>query len=103
MTEYVATGNKAAKVVFRQSAAVVDAYDFVEVMIDVARPAGVNPFTDVTVAGEFRGGDGEPVRVDGFCDSQDGSVFRIRFMPTKPGVHRYSITYRQGDLETKHR
>ena len=33
------------------------------------------------VAGEFRCGDGEPVQVDGFCDSQDGRVFRIRFMP----------------------
>ena len=34
----VATGKKAAEVVFRQSAAAVDAYDFVEVTIDVARP-----------------------------------------------------------------
>lgn len=61
----VATGKKAATVAFRQSAAVVDAYDFVEVMIDITRPAAVNPFTDVTVAGEFRWGDDEPVRVDG--------------------------------------
>jgi hypothetical protein len=98
----VATGKKAVEVVFRQSALVVETYDFVEVMIDVLQPVAVNPFTHVTVSGEFRCGVGEPVGVDGFCDAQDGSVFRIRFMPTKPGVHRYSVTYRQGDLERKH-
>lgn len=94
--------DETANVTFRQSSTAVDAYDFVEVTIDMARPATANPFTDVAVAGEFRCGDGESVRVDGFCDSQDGSVFRIRFMPTKPGVHSYSVSYRQGDLEVKH-
>jgi hypothetical protein len=94
--------DETAIVTFRQSSTAVDAYDFVEVTINVARPAAANPFTDVAVAGEFRCGDGEPVQVDGFCDSQDGSVFRIRFMPTKPGVHSYSVAYRQGDLEVKH-
>jgi hypothetical protein len=76
----------AAGVTFRQSAATIDVYDFVEVTVTVARPAA-NPFTDVVVAGEFRCEEAEPVKVDGFCDSQDGSVFRIRFMPARPGSH----------------
>jgi hypothetical protein len=97
-----AGADQTVNVAFRQSSTDVDAYDFVEVTIEVARPTAANPFTDAVVAGEFRCGDSEPVRVDGFCDSQDGRVFRIRFMPTGPGVHQYSVTYRQGDFETKH-
>ena len=49
--------------------------------------------------GQFAHEGSEPVTVDGFCDSTDGSVFRIRFMPSRPGRHDYSITYRQQGLE----
>ena len=97
-----ANAQETANVTFRQSSASVEVYDFVEVTVSVTRPTVVNPFTEVTVAGEFRCGDGKLVKVDGFCDSQNGSVFRIRFMPAKPGVHQYSVTYRQGDFEAKH-
>jgi len=93
---------QSAGVTFRESAAVVDVHDFVEVTVNVPRPTVANPFTDAVLAGEFRPEGGEPVKVDGFCDSQDGSVFRIRFMPTKRGLHRYSVTYRQGDFEASH-
>ena len=99
--EPVAAG-RSAGVTFRESAALVDVYDFVEVTIDVAKPTAANPFTDAAVAGEFRCEEGEPVKVDGFCDSQDGSVFRIRFMPTKPGSHRYAVKYQQGDFNATH-
>jgi hypothetical protein len=63
-------------------------------------PDARNPFTDATVRGYFSKA-GEPTRtaVDGFCDSQDGSVFRIRFMPPSPGDYMYSITYQQGGFE----
>ena len=36
---------------FKQSATSVDAYDFVEVTINVTRPDSVNPFTDPSVTG----------------------------------------------------
>ena len=87
---------------FSQSADEVERYDFVEVTVAVERPNGANPFTDVAVRGEVRRAGGEPVEVDGFCDSQDGSIFRIRFMPTQAGDHRYSVTYRHGTSKTKH-
>ena len=63
-------------------------------------PDAGNPFTGATVSGSFakRGG-GERVKVDGFCDSADGSVFRIRFMPSAPGDYTYSVAYRQGGFE----
>src|ERR1035437_2978643 len=42
---------------------------------------------------------GQQVAVDGFCDSADGSVFRVRFMPWAPGDYRYSVSYRQTGFE----
>lgn len=40
--------------------------------------------------------DGRQWRVDGFADSADGSLYRIRFMPPAAGDYQYSVTYRQG-------
>ena len=87
---------------FKQSAETVDAYDFVEITLKVEKPDAGNPFTDVVVEGEFAREGSQAVRVDGFCDSADGSVFRIRFMPTQPGSYSYSVKYRQGKYERKH-
>ncbi|MGH6629525.1 MAG: hypothetical protein ACREB3_07315, partial [Burkholderiales bacterium] len=42
-----------ANVSFSQSAASVDAYDFVEVTINVSSPDAKNPFTDATVEAQF--------------------------------------------------
>lgn len=89
-------------VTFGQSAETVDAYDFVGVTLNVEKPDAGNPFTDVAVEGEFSREGTQAVRADGFCDSADGSVFRIRFMPTKAGDYSYSVRYRQGEYERKH-
>jgi hypothetical protein len=91
-----------AAVRFTQSATTVDAFDFVEVSLNVTQPDASNPFTDVTVAGEVAREGGAPVNVDGFCDSADGSVFRIRFMPAAAGRHTFSVRYRQGGFESSH-
>src|SRR2546421_6900496 len=89
------------KVTFSQSAERVDAYDFVEVTANAPGSVAGNPFTDVTLRGTFQmAGGTEHKTVDGFCDSADGRVFRIRFMPSKPGDYTYSVTYRQGGPET---
>jgi hypothetical protein len=88
-----------ASVSFSQSAASVEAYDFVEVTINVASPDAKNPFTDAVVEAQFgKAGESKRLSVDGFCDSPDGSVFRVRFMPWSPGDFSYSITYRQGEF-----
>ena len=88
------------EVVFSPGAKTVEAYDFVEVTINVAAPDAPNPFTDVTLLGSFaKAGTSERTNVEGFCDSPDGSVFRIRFMPSVPGDYTYSITFRQGGFE----
>jgi len=88
------------EVTFGQSSPSVEAYDFVEVTANVAGPDVHNPFTDATLLGSFgKTGATERTNVEGFCDSADGSIFRIRFMPSKPGEYSYSIAYRQGAFE----
>jgi hypothetical protein len=88
------------EVSFSQSAASVEVYDFAEITVNVVAPDARNPFTDVALRGSFgKAGSSERINVDGFCDSTDGSVFRIRFMPRSPGDYAYSVTYRQNDFE----
>ena len=92
-----------ADVEFIASADTIDTYDFVEIAIEVDKPIVGNPFTDVVVEGWFAHNGGEHVQVDGFCDSADGSTFRIRFMPTRLGSYDYSVKYRQGSEESAYK
>lgn len=76
---------------------VVDVYDFVEVTLQPEPIPGGNPFIDTVVEGEFAPTTGGPaLKVDGFCDSPDGSVHRVRFMPSQPGEYRYQVRLRHG-------
>jgi len=82
---------------FSQSARQVALYDFMEVTLNVRQPTAATPFTDVEVKGSFTcPGQSEPVEVDGFCGSTDGSVYRVRFMPRQVGRHAWKVTYRDG-------
>jgi Protein of unknown function (DUF4038)/Domain of unknown function (DUF5060) len=91
------------KASFSQPVRSVGAFDFVEVTANIEVPDAGNPFTDATLSGSFRkaGGTGQTT-VGGFCDSADGSVFRIRFIPSLPGDYTYSVAYQQGDFQTTH-
>src|SRR5271157_5831469 len=92
-----------SNITFSQSAEAIEAYDFVEITLDVSSPDAKNPFTDVVVEGQFgKTGSNQRLNVSGFCDSADGSVFRIRFMPSSPGEYSYSLVYRQGSMEKTH-
>ncbi len=69
----------------------VAVYDFHEVTLTLpAAPAG-NPFTDLSLTGELRPAGGPAVTVTGFCDSADGTTYRIRFMPRRTGRHEYRL------------
>lgn len=88
---------------FSQSSEFVEVYEFVEVVINVGRPTAQNPFREVFVTGSFEQTNHVGrLAVDGFSDSADGSVFRIRFMPTEPGDYVYSVTYWQDNLQKVH-
>jgi hypothetical protein len=80
----------------------VEVYDFAEFVVQVTDPDVENPFTEVSVQGVFQLDGHEPIHVDGFCDSKDGRVFRIRFMPTRAGRYEYTIQYKQKGLERAH-
>jgi len=86
-----------SKVEFSQSTQTLEAYDFVEIAAQVSLPHAPNPFTDASLKGTFStAGGNKHWQVEGFCDSDDGSVFRIRFMPPAPGDYTYSLEYHQG-------
>ncbi len=88
---------------FAQSAPAIDAYDFIEVTATASEPHAANPFTDASVSGSFETSDGSKHwQVDGFCDSAEGTIYRIRFMPPAAGDYRYNIAYRQGTFEKKY-
>ena len=87
---------------FTASADKVSCYEFVEVTINATGSEAGNPFTEVKVEGSFAAEGRPPLRVDGFCDSIDGSVFRVRFMPATPGAYRYSVKYLEGTFEKSH-
>src|SRR5579872_1373664 len=74
-----------AGVSFSQSAQSIEAFGFVEITLNVASPDAKNPFAGAAVEGRFEKAGEPPIAVNGFCDSEDGSVYKIRFMPSQPG------------------
>ncbi len=90
----------AQRVDFSKPAGSVEAYGYLEIAATVEPPDVRNPFLDASLTGSFKTKDGSKAwNVEGFCDSTDGSVFRIRFMPLQPGVYTYSVTYKQGQFQ----
>jgi hypothetical protein len=97
------TGDPLTTVNFSQSAPEVGTYDYVEVTLAVTGAEVRNPFTEATVNGDFgKAGETRKISVVGFCDSTDGHIYRIRFMPSAPGEYTYSVTYRQGSFQKSH-
>lgn len=77
----------------------VPRFDPAEFVLRLANPPKVNPFTDVEFTGQFSGPNGRSWNVVGFCDAEDGSVFRLRFSPMEPGhVYTYRLTLRWGGV-----
>ncbi|HKQ38987.1 MAG TPA: DUF5060 domain-containing protein [Verrucomicrobiae bacterium] len=102
LSQLLAISLPAANIRFEQSDKSIDRFDFVEVTLSVSNAPAGNPFIEAEVVGEFAHEGDTPVRVDGFCDSDDGSLFRIRFMPAKAGKHTYSVTYKAVGEEQRH-
>ncbi len=75
----------------------VEVFDIFELSATVSSPDARNPFTDASFEGDFilQAG-GKSSHVSGFCDSADGSSFRIRFMPSAPGNYSFVLVFSQG-------
>ena len=82
-----------------EAPASVPRFDLAEFVLKLERVPRGKPFTDIALDGEFIVSDAPPVKVGGFCDAQDGRVFRLRFCPDRAGaVYRYRLELRGGGL-----
>jgi hypothetical protein len=89
-----------ANVTFSSPDRQVDRYDYIEITATVQAPDAHNPFADASLTGVFETTDGtRRHQVGGFCDSTDGSVFRIRFMAPEAAEYKYTVTYKQNGFE----
>lgn len=91
-----------AKLHFTQSSSTIETYDFVEITLHAEPDPTLNPFTDVSVIGLLRHEDEQPIVVYGFCDADDGSLHRIRFMADKPGCYIFTVTIQHGGQSSAH-
>jgi len=88
------------KVTFSVAPQQLDAFDYVEITATVDAPDVHNPFVDATLTGILEEVDGRHHwNIEGFCDSDDGSIFRIRFMPMQARSYKYSLKFIQGGFE----
>ena len=84
------------------SKSTVRIYDFQEITLVLKKPnLKDNPFKDNSLKATFTTENGETTAVEGFCDHQDGSVYRVRFMPTKVGKYRYELAFEQNGKTQK--
>ncbi len=84
-------------VVITQSAPAVGVYDFIEVTAAVRAPSVRNPFLEGALTGDFEPAGSAPgTAIEGFCDSTNGSLYRIRFMPSKAGPYTFHVTLKVG-------
>ena len=73
--------------------AVVPCFEVYEIAVQLDVPPAGNLFTDIEVIATFTPQGGSPIKVDGFCDDQEGRCFRVRFCPSLVKTkYKYSLT-----------
>jgi hypothetical protein len=76
----------------------IEVFDFQEITLNFKKPnAKLNPFKENQLRATFSSESGEVKTLDGFCDSQDGSIFKVRFMPTKVGKYTFEVSFTQSN------
>jgi Protein of unknown function (DUF4038)/Domain of unknown function (DUF5060) len=75
----------------------VETYDFFEGSLTLPKMSVANPFKDAQLTGEFKTPDNQTIKIEGFCDSQDGKKYLIRFMPKIKGNYSFNLSFVQGD------
>ena len=82
-----------AGITVKPGLAVVPCFDIYEIVVQLDSPPDGNPFTDAELLATFTPRGGSPIRVDGFCDDQEGRCFRVRFCPSLAETeYEYSLT-----------
>ena len=74
-------------------------FEIAEFIVRLKEPSFKNPFTDVELIGIFIANN-ISIHVIGFADSQDGSVFRLRFSPKMANVsYHYELRLKGSGLD----
>jgi hypothetical protein len=87
---------------FTPGPANIEANNFLEVEVR-SEAMRSNPFTSFALRGTLRTPEGKALAVDGFADSADGSVHRIRFLAVQPGTYSYELAFDNGSEKGKYR
>ncbi len=69
----------------------VGLYDFAEFELKGKVKSIQNAFTDISLKGYFTGESGVTDSLEGFCDAQDGSIYRLRYMVSDTGTYKYEL------------
>ncbi|MBI1854107.1 MAG: DUF4038 domain-containing protein [Planctomycetes bacterium] len=81
-----------ADVTFDTPQTEVGVFDVWEAAVRVTSPAPGNPFTANRLVGWFvHTADGSRTSIEGFCDSPDGSLYRLRFAPRQTGDYVFTL------------
>ncbi|MBI3845243.1 MAG: DUF4038 domain-containing protein, partial [Planctomycetes bacterium] len=64
-----------------------------DIVLDVQNPSVTNPFVDATVTATVQASGQAPLTLHGFCDSSDGSLFRVRVCPDAVGPLAWHVDY----------
>ncbi len=70
----------------------VSTFEILEFTLNITNPVTGNPFTEAHVSAEIQAPN-KTFSINGFCDAQDGTIFRVRFTPMRTGNHSFTITF----------
>ncbi|MBL8173940.1 MAG: DUF4038 domain-containing protein [Bryobacterales bacterium] len=67
-------------------------YEAAEFVLRLDTPSFANPFLVTAPFAEIALPEGGKHIVTGFCDSEDGGIFRLRYAPSQTGRHQFIVT-----------
>ncbi len=80
-------------IMVQQSAVDVACFDVFELEVQLDEAVPGNPFTEFDVQAVFTPENSDPIVVKGFCDDQEGKIYRVRFCPSRPATeYTYTLT-----------
>jgi hypothetical protein len=72
----------------------VGVYDFIEINAAFKKvDTKLNPFKEAKITATFSTNNTAAKTVEGFCDSPNGSNYKVRFMPQKEGDYAFEIAF----------
>jgi hypothetical protein len=72
-------------------------YEMLEFKLQLQKNGVANPFTDVSLSATISTPSGKEMSITGFCDAQNGLLYKIRFMPIEAGNYSYSAKFISGN------